>query len=245
MSKSLHWTRGLATAGFVGAMATAGAQPPALNVVIGAPVTDPITYRVVATDLRRCAPPHCGGHFVQAVNQALTRCADGKLAKRCHVARLDTDVLGWSAPQRQEFESRWGRGEALVQGRLSLETREGEEASRAAVLTVGQAWQGEMRVAPQGTFYGVQRTGVVCITVPCPSLKVQVLNGREAPSHPALDLTTSGASERQIAATGPVLTNPGIIVAGRIVSVSHPDLRGRPRQDRTLVAHEFYLPAPP
>jgi hypothetical protein len=55
----------------------------------------------------------------------------------------------------------------------------------------------------------------------------------------------SGASEAQIAATGPLLAKPGIIVAGRIVSTASTDLTGRPRPIQKLVASEFYLPAQP
>ena len=48
-------------------------------------------FIVTRVDARKCAYPVCGGYFVKAVNSALTRCADGKLAKECHAVELDTE----------------------------------------------------------------------------------------------------------------------------------------------------------
>lgn len=225
------------------AVFTASAQGTPLNVVVNAPPADAVTYQAVGADLRRCAFPRCGGDFVKAVNQSLTRCADGKRAARCHAVWLDTEALGWSDAQRLRFQAAWSRGQALVQGQLSMQRRQGIDAP---VLVVHTAWQAQvLKAVPQGPFHRVQRTGIVCVTTPCPSLSVQTLNSREAPRHPELDLASSGATDTQIATTAPVLANPGIIVAGQIVSTTHPDLTGRPRPGRTLVAREFYLPAQP
>ena len=50
----------------------------------------PWQFFSVTRDARRCPLPTCGGWWVQAVNEALTRCADGSWAQACYVATLDT-----------------------------------------------------------------------------------------------------------------------------------------------------------
>lgn len=204
-----------------------------------------ITYLVTSQDMRKCAFPFCGGYYVKAVNQPLTKCADGSYARSCHAVLLNTDALGWTDEQRAKFQESFGAGKALVQGNLAKGDIQGISAD---VLTVYDAWQGQTARKPAGSFYVVRDTGIRCITTPCPSLSAQLLNSAQPATTPDLDLSATGATgatDEQIAATGPALGTSGVFVAGSIVSTRTTDLTGKVRKGSKLVASEFYLPAKP
>ncbi len=224
------------------AMLMAQVQAQATGAIAKPATPAPLTYLVTAADMRKCAFPFCGGYFVKAVNQVLTRCTDGSYAKACHAVTLDTAKLGWTDEQRAKFSESFGAGQALVQGVLAKGTLQGVSAD---VLTVTDAWQGQVLKKPAGAFYVVRDTGIRCITTPCPSLSAQLLNSAAPATTPDLDLTASGATDEQIAATGPALSTSGVFVAGSIVSTRSTDLTGKVRTNKKLVASEFYVPAKP
>lgn len=198
---------------------------------------------VTRADTRKCAYPMCGGYFVKAVNQALTRCADGSMQKECHAVQLNARALGWSVDQLASFEAEFGQGHALVRGLLEPAPA---GLYTAEQLTITEAWQGQgLRNKPLGTFYGVRSTGIVCITTPCPSLAATKLNVIAPVRNPDLDLSLSGATDKQIQAAYEALGNTGILAAGAIVPVRLPTLDGGTRQGSKLLASEFYLPAKP
>lgn len=199
-------------------------------------------YQVTRQDTRKCAYPMCGGYFVKAVNQWLTRCADGSLQKDCHAVSLNTEALGWTDDQRATFESSFSQGQALVRGALG---RTPVQSLEADVLTVTQAWQGQTLNKPAGTFYGVKSTGIVCITTPCPSLEASRLNSLSKPTHPDLNLSTTGATDEQLQAAYAALDSSGILTVGKMTLVRLPTLTGGSRLGSKLVASEFYLPAKP
>ncbi|TBO27707.1 hypothetical protein EYS42_16510 [Aquabacterium lacunae] len=200
------------------------------------------TYQVVGQDFRKCAFPFCGGYYVKAVNQALTRCADGKWATRCHAVTLDTAALGWSVDQQASFNEPWGQGQALVQGQLALTEVQGVKAN---VLTVSSAWQGQVGKQAKGSVYSVRDTGIRCIVAPCPSLEARLLNSRKAPFNTELNLSASGATDEQVAASGPALGATGVLVAGTVAPTTTSTFDGRTVKVNQLVATEFYLPAKP
>lgn len=211
----------------------------------GAVITRPtgLHYIVTRPDLRKCAFPMCGGYFVKAVNQPLTRCANGAWQVDCHVAVLDATALGWTEAQKAAFEQSYAQGQALVKGQLSIAEVNGLKAD---TLKAAEAWQGQALAKPAGTFYGVKSTGIVCITTPCPSLAAVKLNSPLArPFNPELDLAASGAGEAQLQAGYEALSTSGILTAGTAQAVKYPGLDGRPRWGSTIVASEFYLPAKP
>jgi hypothetical protein len=210
--------------------------------VVAKPVAAKITYLVTGQDMRKCAFPFCGGYFVKAVNQPLTKCADGTYARTCHAVTLNTDALGWTDEQRAKFQESFGAGQALVQGNLAKGDIQGIAAD---VLTVQDAWQGQTARKPSGSFYVVKDTGIRCITTPCPSLSAQLLNSAARPTTPDLDLSATGATDEQIAATGSALSTTGVFVAGTIVPTRTTDFAGKTRRGNKLVASEFYLPAKP
>lgn len=209
---------------------------------VAAPVSKGSYLIVTRPDMRKCAYPFCGGYFVKAVNQFLTRCADGTRKTECHAVQLDTTALGWTDEQRAAFDASFGQGQALVRGTLAQSPI---LSIKADVLSVTEAWQGQALSKPTGTFYGVKSTGIVCITTPCPSLAASKLNTLSAPTHPDLDLSTSGASDAQQQAAAEALGSTGILAVGKMVPVSYPALSGGTRRGSKLVASEFYLPAKP
>lgn len=198
---------------------------------------------VTRVDTRKCAYPMCGGYFVKAVNQALTRCADGSLQKACHAVQLNANALGWTDDQRATFEAEFAQGHALVRGLLEPAPAGFYTADQ---LTITEAWQGQgLRNKPLGSFYGIKSTGIVCITTPCPSLAATRLNVIAPTLHPDLDLSLSGASDKQIQAGYEALGSTGLRAAGAIVPVRLPTLTGGTRKGSQLLASEFYLPAKP
>lgn len=197
---------------------------------------------VTRVDMRKCAYPMCGGYFVKSVNLAATRCADGTQHKECHAVQLNTNALGWTPEQKAAFEADFAKGQALVRGVLEPAPAGLYTADQ---LTVTEAWSAQGPRRALGTYYGVKSTGIVCITTPCPSLAANRLNVIGPVLNPDLDLSYSGASDKQIQAGYEALGSTGILTAGVIIPVKLPSLDGSPRKGSKLIATQFYLPAKP
>ncbi len=200
-------------------------------------------FIVTRIDARKCAYPLCGGYFVKAVNSALTRCADGKLARECHAVELDTRALGWSDEQRTKFEASFGQGKALVKGALEPQPR---GFYTGEVLRVAEAWQGQGgNKRPLGTFYSLKSTGIVCIKAPCPSFSLSTLN-RPATERTIdmPDFTPARASEEAVQAAWSALEQGPILAAGAVVPLPAGGPQGTVYGQK-LLASEFYLPAKP
>ncbi len=198
---------------------------------------------VTQVDARKCMYPLCGGYFVKAVNQALTRCADGSMAKTCHAVELDATALGWTPEQLASFEGAFAKGFALVKGAITPQPR---GLYTGEVLRLSQAWQGQAQHKPLGSFYGVHSTGIVCIKAPCPSQEAQLLNSTAAPTNPDVNLSKAGASQAAVDAALAALGKPeGILVAGALVPIRYGTLTGGTTVGKQLLASEFYLPAKP
>ncbi len=199
---------------------------------------------VTRVDARKCMYPLCGGYFVKAVNTVLTRCADGTLAKECHAVELDTRKLGWTPEQQAAFEATLAKGLALVTGVITPQPR---GLYTGEVLQVSQAWQAQAKHKPQGTFYGVHNTGIVCIKAPCPTIEAVVLNTSKPSSYPDVNLSASGASKAAIEAGMKALgTHDGLIVAGYLIPTLTPSTDSlTSTKGQLLLASQFYLPAKP
>jgi hypothetical protein len=96
------------------------------------------TYFSVERDTRKCPFPTCGGFFVTSLQDGLTRCADGALARTCHVRALALLDL---EPQREVVESTG----SIVLGTI--------DASKT--LTVRKAWRGDAAFAGRGNLFVV------------------------------------------------------------------------------------------
>jgi hypothetical protein len=199
---------------------------------------------VTRVDARKCMYPLCGGYFVKAVNAVLTRCADGTLAKECHAVELDTRKLGWTPEQQTAFEASLVKGTALVTGAITPQPR---GLYTGEILEVSHAWQAQSKHKPQGTYYGVRNTGIVCIKAPCPSIEAVVLNTTKLPAYPEVNLSASGAGKAAIEAGMKAMgTREGIIVAGYLIPTLSPSPDGLSSvKSQLLLASQFYLTAKP
>lgn len=193
---------------------------------------DTFTYYIVTRqDLRKCMYPMCGGWFVKRVNRALTRCADGKWAKDCHVADLDLAALGVSEETASEYRNgSFGTGHGLVRGTL-------KKVGMADTLVASEAWVGAADSEPVGTTYRVTSSGIQCITYPCPIFEEAKLNDYSHRKIHDLDLFVPGATDAEIDAGYQYVGAKGALVSGK-----HAMFWGPAGMGRVLIASEFYLP---
>lgn len=195
-------------------------------------------YIVTRPDLRKCAAPFCGGYFVKAVNQLLTTCVDGTKQRDCHVYKLDVLALGLDDQQLEALTKHYGAGKALIRGELNLVPLSDTARFSVTGLVASEAWLGQGKGKPVGSFYQVKDNGVRCITYPCPSYDERKLNTRETRAIAGIDLTPSGATQDQIDAGLQALSAPGGLLAAGI----HTVITGPAGKGKQLVASEFYLP---
>ena len=90
-------------------------------------------FVITRRDVRRGAPPYCGGDFVARVNHARTRCADGSSARECYVAGVDLSALGLTPRDEAALLS----STAVFRAALTPLP----EVPRLGHLTVGAAWR--------------------------------------------------------------------------------------------------------
>jgi hypothetical protein len=192
-------------------------------------------FIVTRQDFRKCMYPICGGWFAKRVNHYFTKCASGSWASECHVADVNLSALGLSEEEANKFENEvFGQGYGLVRGSLS-------KVDGADTLTASEAWTGSVLTQPEGGFWRVKDSGLVCITTPCGSLTEELLNTNIGYTLHGLDLAYSGANEKQVEAGISQLGAPeGTLVAGY-----HNKFKGPGGTGWNLNASEFYLPVKP
>jgi hypothetical protein len=181
-------------------------------------------FVVTRRDYRKCISPMCGGVYVKRVNQTTTTCLDGVRRSECYVGAIDLAAVPGAELVREALEAK-----GVLEG--SFAATPGFPA--IATLKVTQAWRAASGAAPSGSFYRVSPSGVVCITTPCPTLRLGRLNSAAAARNfDALTLNRTSplasVTDRNAAATE-ALREPGILVATTATSSA-----------RTVVASEFY-----
>ena len=154
-------------------------------------------WRVVERDTRKCSFPKCGGVYVAKVNGAQTRCADGSVAAKCYVARIDLTGLALPEQQAADLLAQAEAGHVILRASKlitgSVESADGIAPYRAPLLRATEGWQ---RLAPSedasidGVVYRATDSGIRCITTPCPSLNAAKLNGRKNANVTGIDLST-------------------------------------------------------
>ena len=139
-----------------------------------APANARALYYTIRPDFRRCAPPLCGGFWVQAVNRKDARCADGSLQEECYVAHLDMHPSGVTTPPLSEWlyplSSRLWRGTIVPLDQPPF--------PGLGVFIVSEIWQAATEVTPIGKFVRLHDSGIVYIPAPCPTFLEHVLNSR-------------------------------------------------------------------
>lgn len=195
----------------------------------------PWQFFSITRDGRRCVSPVCGGWWVQAVNEARTRCADGSWAQTCYVAALDTSRVSGDLT---EFHNSHNN---LAFGRVKRQKYPG--FGNLGKLVVTDAWYG---AAPHGfsTGFGpewsaVWDNGIRCISFPCNSTGQEFLNTGATGNLSILDLSAVAVdpAERDLALW--LRANDLLLVAGRNVLFIN---RGPAGNGVALIANQIYLP---
>jgi hypothetical protein len=214
----------LSSMAFVSA-ATHSSLPAAsvLNVVSEVPESrnNNSAFYTLRPDMRKCASPMCGGYFVKLVNQALTRCANGRKMPECYVASVD-----WNGASEVEPPK------ALVRGAL---VTKGNRNGKYGVLKVTEAWQAATDKKSSGDYYRVRDLNLRCIAAPCETHHAAKLNTNEERKIAGVNLKVSETSqidEALKAMTG----EEGVIVVGLLA-----DVTGAAGRSKTLNATQFYL----
>lgn len=158
---------------------------------------DPTDYLMTA-DLRDCAPPSCGGFFVQAVNAPDTLCPDGTRSATCYVAELDWAPSTLSGTDQQRATG--AIGGMLLNGRI--ERRSFGAAGALGVLLVDGAWISEWGTpivsAAGADFHALAQTPQLCLTLPCFNIRVDTLGSTTSVSVSDVNLAPSGAMAADI-----------------------------------------------
>ncbi len=181
------------------------------------------TYFIVTrVDTHRCAFPLCGGAYVQRVNQADLKCADGTRQSECYVAEVDLGALGGSADGDAALANRWRLGQVVVRG--AMETGHYANWPTIAVLVADEAWAAATDVVPNVPFYQVTDSGIQCFAAPCSSLDAIKLDKNVGFffQFAALDLSRLGLDADTEAAVWEGLGGDGVLVAGKTYNLSGP-----------------------
>ena len=194
-------------------------------------------YYTIRPDFRRCAPPLCGGFWVQAVNRKDIRCADGSLQEECYVTHLDMPSSGVATPQPSEWLSplsnRLWRGTIVPLDQPPF--------PGLGVFVVSEIWQAATEVAPTGKFVRLHDSGIVCVTEPCPTFLEHVLNRHRRRHVHTIDLSGVDASDAQLdAAYEAMYSDDGLLAAGK-----HFHFAGPAGQGLGFAASQFYFQVVP
>jgi hypothetical protein len=187
----------------------------------------PIGYFTFRVDPRKCASPLCGGVFVKAVNQKLTRCANGIWRRECYVATVND-------PQNLDRSTA-----TLIQGRIKAKTYKG--FGNLGAFELKAAFSPATANKGIGYFVGLENNGIVCITSPCFSYDQYLLNRAKIRAISGLDLAASGASQEVLDKALAITANGGVLIAMG-VNKQVDEFAGK---GITFVAEQIYLPIEP
>jgi hypothetical protein len=164
-----------------GQSVVAVSQAAALSSDATKPLSDYYSWR---RDLRRCASPTCGGYFVSLVNRRTSTCADGSEAAECYVAEL-------TLPPGVTLEDA-----DLVHGALKLQSYPALSAA-FGVINVDAALHPVLAQSARRSQYALAYdTGIRCITTPCPSLALALLNDGGLGSNTDVTFVASDSKQR-------------------------------------------------
>lgn len=179
---------------------TASAQPSADNA----------GYYSMRPDHRRCAPPKCGGSFVQALNKKQTRCADGKRAHECYVAQVAWEALGLSESQRNALLG--SQVQVVFQGELeSVKNSQGGSAR----FVPRRAFSAASAKLGQGRYFRLFDGGVRCVTEPCSTTVAGKLNSLRTVMPGQVDLGHCGLTETEQATAEAAIAQQELVATGK------------------------------
>ena len=164
----------------------------------------PGTVYTIQGDPRMCPSPLCGGYWVALANGVRTRCADGRQAPRCYVAKaVDQSRRPVTVPTG-----------GLVRG--TLEPLDAGDFGELGVVVVLLAYEPAGTAPVTGGYYRVVDTGIRCIRAPCFSYRAKQVNGSARTTMSGLDLAASGATLAELTRANAALrTKNGLLARGR------------------------------
>jgi hypothetical protein len=109
-------------------------------------------------------------------------------------------------------------------------------------LRVKEAFVAATYAPAKGTFVGLKDNGIRCITTPCFSTDQLVLNKPKISQVSSIDLSQTGATQKQIDAATSEIFGQGLITVGRTEVVGNSDPT---KKDTKFVATQFYLRVEP
>jgi hypothetical protein len=196
-------------------------------------------YYTVRRDLRRCASPICGGYFIKQVNLKATPCLDGVFREECYVSAIDWSSLKVSPYQLVNIQNDDG-SRLLLLGNIVPVTFPG--LGEFGNLRVKQAFLAATNAPVKGTFVALKDNGIRCITTPCFSIDKLVLNRPKIAQVSSIDLSQTGATQKQLDAATSEIFGQGLIAVGKTEVVGNVDPTKR---DVKFVATKFYLRVEP
>jgi hypothetical protein len=207
-----------------------------LAAAASAPAADASQLYRLRPDPRLCPSPACGGFFASRVNTATTRCIDGGTRLACYVASVDLTGLTAAAARTRPALS---IGKLLVRG--SFASYPGPSELRLATLAARQAWLPAGNAEDSGaTLYRVVDTGIRCVRAPCFSVRATIVNTSRSTMLSGVDLAAPGVSPAALRRARALLGRDGVLVSGRVRTVTDPDPRDT---GRVLDASQVWLPA--
>ncbi|MBW4429748.1 MAG: hypothetical protein KME50_36685 [Nostoc desertorum CM1-VF14] len=196
-------------------------------------------YYTIRRDFRRCASPICGGYFIKQVNLKTTPCLDGVFRSECYVSAIDWSSLKVSPYELVKIQNDDG-SRVILRGNIVPVTFPG--FGEFGNLRVKEAFIAATNAPAKGTFVALKDNGVRCITTPCFSTNQLVLNKPRISQVSSIDLSQTGATQKQLDAATNEIFRQGLIAVGKTEVVSNSDPTKR---DTKFVATQFYLRVEP
>jgi len=196
-------------------------------------------YYTVRRDFRKCAFPLCGGYFIKQVNLKATPCLDGVFRSECYVSAIDWSSLKVSSLELAKIQNDDG-SRLLLLGNIVPVTFPG--FGEFGNLRVKEAFYAATAAPAKGTFVGLKDNGIRCITTPCFSTNQLVLNKPRISQVSSIDLSQTGATQKQLEAATSEIFGQGLIAVGKTEVVENVDPTKR---DTKFVATQFYLRVEP
>jgi hypothetical protein len=197
-------------------------------------------YFAIGADWRACAPPECGGWYLDRLNRQNTRCHDGSLAEECYTPVLDWSEANLSDEKQAEllyecYESSLAEGivHAVVRGRFEP-TNSTTPRPELGRFVITEAWVVEGEGVSDGVFVGAVDNGLRCLVAPCPNITETVLNRPRSTDIAEVELSAAGLTEEEIGECVQEMYSPGgILVAGYRYTVN---VDGRTAKGRAVTA---------
>ncbi|BBD62831.1 hypothetical protein NIES2109_56810 (plasmid) [Nostoc sp. HK-01] len=196
-------------------------------------------YYTIRRDFRRCASPICGGYFIKQVNLKATPCVDGVFRSECYVSAIDWNSLKVSPSQLAKIQNDDG-SRLLLRGNIVPVTFPG--LGEFGNLRVKEAFIAATNNPAKGTFVALKDNGIRCITTPCFSTDQLVINKPYISQVSSIDLSQTGATQKQLDAAASEIFGQGLIAVGTTKVVENVDPTKR---DTQFVATQFYLRVAP